>query len=400
MGWVYMRMADVPCPDASDVGVCVAFDQCGTVAVGITGGWFNCISSLGGPAKILGEIGEAAESMSAGFSLNRRFQKDYEVSYLTETGGFGYGSFTVMGHLFTEVVIELPDDWLGPLKEELEDWVSLEANVTLLADFDGQTLTNIANLFKNVKSATTTNSFWSYIDIYNEVGMSVDGSLVVKFDDLSDGLIPDLEITLAEGNLLFVLNSNGNTGLAPGLYFNFDSESVGELIVTYAAKIISHFTSILSGTNINIPSFGSDTEMHLFIVKGAVGMRFMEYGITVQCLFKTEGKRVSCQFQADFLAFIKDAEQWIVKKAAYLWDETQEVLMTLDADFNKIEAEAKVLITEAKAILANVEADIVADAKAFASDVKTVAKDVGSKVVSGLEKAGSVLEKTFCLFWC
>ena len=225
LGYVYVT-SNIPCPDMTTLEVCVAFDQCGTVALSLNPKILNCVSSSTGPGKIIGLLAKFTHHASAGFSLNRKFEMNAQIFHPNEAGDATISDFTIKGHIFIEIELQLPDEWnekyLGKLAKVLEIH---PGKGTAILDINILNEKGKSDMFKTlaqIKSGDVKGFFKLVYQVVAELYLEVNSYIVLKLGEVTHGILPNLTFNLFHGTALFVVQG-GNTGLAKGFYISCGS---------------------------------------------------------------------------------------------------------------------------------------------------------------------------------
>jgi len=140
---------------------------------------------------------------------------------------------------------------------------------------------------------------------------------------------------------------------------------------------------MLTGLSITLPTINiSSTTMGIFIINNYVGFSFnTSGGIYVHCSYKINESKCHCQFGASFVTMLLNDAKWLVSKAAWLGDETEEALMTLGTD------------------IANFEADAASQISSAATKLASIASNLASKGLSAIKSGVSSLENSATSTW-
>jgi len=300
--------------------------------------------------------------------------------------------------------LQYQQSFFGQYGDFIAQIASAIGQVSFLGDFNGLNSDAFTKLQTDIKGLTKgdTVGFWNLINVFGEAAFKFTGTLSLNLNSLTKGVLPDLSANLASADMLIVVGG-GNTGLAPGLYYNISKASADDVIDTFLSSVIDHLSGVFSGLNITFPTKGDNVQMSFFIQKAYFGIRFILADTIFQCIVK-EG-RMSCQVDSAFISFVENAGQWLVSKAAYAWDEAQKTLMSLATDaYDTFKSDSEELATNAQSILSTVEKEIEADYKNFVSNVRTaiaVADAAGQAVKAGMQTIGASIITTFCkIFGC
>jgi len=265
---------------------------------------------------------------------------------------------------------------------------------TLIADINSQTTLSINSIEAKILALSTGDSagFWSLFNVVGEILLSVEAEFVLQLAELTNGVIPDFTFELAEASFLIV-GDGGNTGLPAGIYL-YGSQNTIPSLASVLNSLMSHFSGVLSGLGIPVPSFTTSTETSfgVFLNTNYIGFEIKTASLGLKCSFKIKDQRMSCQVNNKFIAFIYDSLKWAIKEAAYAWDETQETLMTVGNSITSFEADAQASISSALNKIASIQTALNASITAAASQyIAQPAAKVVAVVSSGLSAAAPVV---------
>lgn len=336
-GVIGLAISSLPCSAVTtDISMCIAFDKCGTFALAFNGGLPGCIAGATATATgVLAGVGAAASAISdsianfsIGFSIGRRFTTDIRIAY-RDGDKIHSGVVTTYGHIFADIGVNLPTDFIKIGSKDLGDYFSLAADILLLIDFgDVDTVVNQAiNTMKNMKLSEAKTLLSTLAKSGPELTLSVTGVLTLNLNDLTSGILTDLSFTLASSNILLT-GGSGRSGMEAGVYFRIGSDIVSDLVNSLIG-VVSNFSDIftdLGFSDISIPSVG--IELGLFFTKSALGFQFTFVGFTIKCMFLYSGSDFSCSINAKIFTIIAEAINYVIREAVQFFDKTGRIIST------------------------------------------------------------------------
>jgi hypothetical protein len=399
MGWLYLDIAKFPCPDLNDVTMCVGFDSCGTETLGVSGGMINCLSDVTGPGKIIGLLAKFADSISVGISTNRKYEKQTDIFYPTANNNMAVDSFLIRGHLFLDIELTLPEDFLGNFAPFVSDFVNISGSLgILLVDYNNVDIQPVLNDIYGLTKGDIA-GFFNLVSQFGEIYFEANASLNLNFSDVTDGALPDLSFNAFTGNVLIV-NKGGNSGLPSGIYIRTEVNFTPD-VTPVINKALSHLSSVFKGVNIQLPAPAStdNSKFGVFVTASAIGFSATWGTSNLSCFYNLNDKKMACQVNSDFITFVSQAGQWLVSKSVYLFDEAETVVMKLGADITNFEIDATNQINSAVQIVNQEANNILNTAQNYVNGVfSNVASTVTNGINQGVQDGVDWLKK-LC-FWC
>jgi hypothetical protein len=338
-GVIGTSLSGLPCGAPTDASMCITFDKCGTFAIAFNPGVPACIAYYGGAySGVIAAMGAAASlvgdvvgNFSLGFSLGRRFSTDVRLAY-RDGDKVHSGTITTYGHLFLDVGIEFPTDFLKFGKRDLSSYFSLSADILFLIDFgDVDTVaTSMINTLKNANKNTAKTLLKSIVSAGYELTMNIDGTLTLGLEDMTKGILCDFSFTLASATVLLT-GGSGRSGLEAGVYFRLGSNFISDMINSLQG-IVDNFSDIFSKLGMGsftLPSVG--IELGLFLTTSAFGFQFTALGFTFKCMFLYDSADFSCAINAKIFTMIMDGLNFVFKNAAKFFDKTGSIIATKTA---------------------------------------------------------------------
>jgi hypothetical protein len=320
-------------PSDVDATTCITYDKFGSFAVSMNLGTIMCIASVTAGAASLGIIpliatfSDVVENIGIGFSLKRVYVQKLKNLPYNNGGTIEFKDVTLKGSVFFNLGIQIPTDFMKIGKYDIGKYFGLSASFQYMIDFGnvGGIVKGVINDLKNVNKNTAKSVVNKIIKLGSEISLVIDGNLTVKLKDLTKEILPNFSFAL--GNVSALLTrGNGYTGMKGGFYISLSSNSAANLLDSIQG-IFELFEPVLSRMGIKkikIPNIG--VSLKLFINGDALGFYVNFYSMTVKCIFKYRGSKFSCQFNLDIFTMLKDAAEFIFKKAKALFDETGKVI--------------------------------------------------------------------------
>lgn len=338
-GVIGTSLSGLPCGVPTDASMCITFDKCGTFAIAFNPGVPACIAYYGGAySGVIAAMGAAASlvgdvigNFSLGFSLGRRFTTDVRLAY-RDGDKVHSGTVTTYGHLFLDLGIEFPTDFMKFGKRDLSSYFSLSADILFLIDFgDVDTIaTSMINTLKNANKNTAKTLLKSILTAGYELTMNIDGTLTLGLEDMTKGILCDFSFTLASATVLLT-GGSGRSGLEAGVYFRLGSNFISDMINSLQG-IVDNFSDIFSKLGMGsftLPAVG--IELGLFLTVSAFGFQFTALGFTFKCMFLYDSSDFSCAINAKIFTMIMDGLNFVFKNAAKFFDKTGSIIATKTA---------------------------------------------------------------------
>jgi hypothetical protein len=388
-GVVAAYINGVPCGSPQTVAACVAFDTCGTVAFSINGGVMACAAATTGIGAIISPLSGIVDNIHLGFSLNRRFEKSFTV--LVRNGNsLVTKEITTKAHFYLGLNLALPLDFIKIGKKSLKDIFDLRLSSIFLVDLGpriGNTLTQLVDTMTSGKP--DKNFAKNILSIGSELTVEMKGKLALKLEDLTKGLLDDIELDLGQANAYITRNLPGNaTGLPAGVYLYLQSDILKNLI-SIVENLLSDFGPILKQIKFikkAIPK--SESYMGLFITTEAMGISMSLAGNTIKCMFIYDKNKGSCSFNSSIFSAFIDGAKWVVKEAKEFFDNTGKEIVSFTRGAGKFAKMAALAVKDKMEDLAKEAEKAAKEAKRVAEKAaNTVAKE-GEKAVNKVADAG------------
>ena len=381
-GVVSLAAFNVPCNDLVTVSACMIFDQEGTAAIAFNGDLMGCAISLTGVGKIFQPFLKFIGAMGFGVSINKKFEKDFDVCY-NSNGSVACGQRTAKAHFLFVLNLALPNFKVG--SKDLKEYLELNATITYMIDLGNVTSTIsslVSSLFNSSSTCETKSGLIRTIrNLGAEYTMTIDGKLTLQLAKHTNGFLPNLDFELFS-TVLVVTTGSGSTGLGAGIYLHLKSNLV-EAIYKVFKSFMDRFLDLfgVSMPSINLGSL--DSSMGLFIDTTMFGMKIGFPGISLECYFKFDGAKGSCKFNQNIFTALLEAAKWVIKKATKLFEETGATIAEFGSntvDFAKDASKAVANWSTSKAKLVAREATKIANTVANAGE--SAAKEVLSAMVN------------------
>jgi hypothetical protein len=330
-------LSGLACGKPTDLSMCVTFDKCGTFGIAFNLGVPACLAYYGGAfSGVIAAIGAATSlvadvvgNFSLGISLGRRFTTDVRVAY-RDGDKVHSGTITTYGHMFLDVGINFPTDFLKFGKRDLSDYFSITADILFLIDFgDVDTIAiSMINTLRNANKDTAKTLMNSILKSGAEITLNIDGVMALNLEDMTKGLLCDFSFTLASATVLLT-GGSGRSGLEAGVYFRLGSNVISDMINSLQG-IFDNFSDIFKkigmGGSFTLPSVG--IELGLFLTTSAFGFQFTVLGFTFKCMFLYDGGDFSCAINAKIFTIIMDGLNFVFKNASKFFDKTGSIIAT------------------------------------------------------------------------
>jgi hypothetical protein len=244
--------------------MCVDFDKCGTFALAFNGAIPTCVSFYGGAysgvvsalAAASSISSEAVENFSIGFSVGRRFSSDVRLAY-RDGSKVHSGTVTTYGHIFADIGVFLPTDYLKFAGADLSEYISISARILFLIDLgDVDTVINSAITSIRAMTKDSVNSaINSMINSGPELRLTIDGVLTLNLEKMTNGAICDFSFTMSSATVLLT-SGKGRSGLESGFYFRLTNNAMADM-VNNLLGLIDHYSDILNDLgfgDLSVPS--------------------------------------------------------------------------------------------------------------------------------------------------
>lgn len=356
------------------VAACVAFDTCGTFAVSIDGGIVRCVAGLfPGIGNIVSAVSESLDFVSFGISVDKQFSMPLTIFTYSPGSGAGTIDVSTQGHFYLAAGLTFPQQIFGDI-EFLAEAVSLDVTGTFMIDFGNNSSNQIGSI--NSYSDTTKNNNMAVSFIQNlltsgEVSASLSGSLTINLNELTHGVMPNLEFDLGELDCL-ITSGGGASGQPAGFYLY--AESGLDFFMALLNTIFGAMGKLFSLVGISsIPGINSGDSFGVFVNSNYAGFTF---GFTlidsesIYCIYDFTKDSGSCGVQGFFLTFLYNVGKWIINEVEDIWGDVVNALGEFDQDLNNL-------------------------ANEVAQDIVNVANDIGSGIVTAADDIGDFFEDLF-----
>lgn len=335
-GVIGLSVSSIPCGVLTDVAMCVTFDKCGTFAIAFNGGVPACLTFYGGLyTGVVAGIGAAAsaiadtvQNFSIGFSIGRQYSVDIRLAY-RDGSKIHSGTVTTYGHIFADIGLGFPTDFMKIGTKDLSEYFSLTADILFLIDFgDVDTVASSAiNTIKTMNLSNAKSLLSTIVKSGPELTLNASGVLTLNLYDLTEGVLCDFAFTLASASILLT-GGSGRSGLEGGIYFRISSDFVSDLVNSLLG-VFDNFSEVfedLGFGGISVPKAG--IELGFFLTKTAMGFQFTFVGFTVKCILVISGFKFSCAINAKIFSIIADALNYVIKEVAVFFSDSGRVIAT------------------------------------------------------------------------
>ena len=199
---------------------------------------------------------------------------------------------------------------------DITRYIDLSCSIQDLLDLSGRQRTDSS--IAEFRAAIGKNNAWNVdkaiLPRGFELTLNVNGSMTIKLEELTGGVLPDFSFTLGSANTLLT-SGTGRSGLEAGIYMRFNSDFAYDL-VNFVKEIINHYTGIFSALgirNIKVPSVGID--LALFFTSSSIGFSIDFDFFSFKCIFIYQGTKFSCKVNADFFSMFLEAAKYVFKKS-------------------------------------------------------------------------------------
>lgn len=303
---------NVPCAGGK-INLCSVFNNSGTGALVLDGGILNCGVSLSGVGNILRPFLKMIDAVGIGFSVNRDFQRNFNLCWSNSSQtGIDCGTKTHKANFFFLVNIGMPEIKIG--KFDLSSIISFNGTPFFTLDL-GPLINNASSYINSMtncaKCSDGANLLESLRNLGAEFAITLDGSFTINFNQLTNGLIPDMTLNLNKKTLLMT-KGGGSSGLRSGIYFNIQSNIIGDFL-NILLDFFNNFLSLFSKWGIPMPdlSFGS-VAINSFVDSFSAGFKINIVIGELLCIIRFSDGRVGCKYNDKIWTFIKRAIMYVI----------------------------------------------------------------------------------------
>lgn len=307
----------VPCAGGSTVTLCSVFNNSGTGAVAINGGILNCGVSLTGMGNMLKPFFSMIGSVGIGYSVNREFERRLNFCWSNSTqSAVSCGSVTHKANFFFLINIGLPEFKIG--KFDLSSIITFSGTSVFSLDL-GPLIGNASTLINSLTNCTRCLDGANLLENLRNIGaefvVTLDGSLTINFNQLTNGLLPDMFVDLKKHSIM-VTKGGGSSGLRSGLYFNIQSNILNDFI-GIVVSFFNNFLSLFSNWGIPYPdlSFGN-VAVNAFVDSFSAGFKINIAIGELLCIIRFSDGRVGCKYNDKLWTFIKRAIMYVILEVA------------------------------------------------------------------------------------
>jgi hypothetical protein len=358
-------VTDLSCSQTQTLKVCAAFDDCGSFIVTMNGGVPQCGASYGtqvGLPVIVSSVANTINSISLGFSQERKFEDTFKVTYFS-SDSVTTKQVTTKGQFFVGLNLSLHLTNIKINDVALGNYISIEADGQYMMDY-GSGSTFVSSLMASIEVATSADVETiknSFVEQGAEITGYVKGTLNLKLDDVSNGFLQSLPSTLTSNTKILITpgGSDYNSGLTTGAYIYFNSVDVSNF-VDLLDDVYDHFDSVLDLLGFSKPTFSStNASLGAFISTEAAGFQFDFNSVVIKCVYKLTTSKGSCQFNDKFFTAIADsAGKWAIKKATKFFDESGSTLIEVAQGIGKFATNSALAVSAAKTVVSTVTSTV------------------------------------------
>jgi hypothetical protein len=312
LGYFGVIGKDIPCPDKTEVKMCVVVDRCGTIGVAINGNSIKCLASAVGLGPMFTGASESVGHTLFAFSYHKKLRLSTDnLLVLHDRKLKREEKVETSGHVYFSLSGAIPKNLLEkvPVKETTLDQV-VEFNGTshILADF-GKAVGIVGKAISGLKTGKSNPK-----ELLQEIKKS-GGELTIKFKgNLNLFLskvnkhLPDLKFSINELTAIITTGS-GHSKLAEGFYLKFDldnknlADTIKQIVAKWdvlkaAFEIINPDLSKLSGLKVSVVV--SDKKL---------GFELDSNLIQLKCVLSKKMKKPDCDFSSHLIKE-KAKEKW------------------------------------------------------------------------------------------
>jgi chemotaxis protein histidine kinase CheA len=306
-GLLALSIPNLPCPSNTQVQLCLAFDDEGTVSFAINGGVLSCGLSATGVGTVLTPFTDFVGDIGISMSIKKKLSLPFELPVM-KGDEIEIIPYDFTGHLSVTAGITVPFEKLGIGSSKLDEIIEMESRVGTMIDL-GRSVNRVYDTVKEAFSKSpdpkqlSKNLIESY-KVARKFGIQMSSTFKLKLDELTKGFLPDLEIEVTKASIAVFTESEN--GILPGLYL-YMSRNMDYGIDSILQFIFDNFDSIFDALGIETPKMPSiDVELAIIVNTEliAIEVEAPEFaGIT--CWFKRKSNDASCNIGFDFFSLSK-----------------------------------------------------------------------------------------------
>jgi hypothetical protein len=303
--WGLLNIRVPQIPACGRIEFCVAFDLCGSLAIGMSKDVVTCIANLIPAGQVIYPFLAALGDFTVSISFSRNLEKQIKILQITQEEN-NYKSkinpFKMPGNFYIGAGLTLPflDFRLGTIS--LGDLIAFEGKLGVMLDFgpgpDPEVLKSISKEISQQKNLVELSKFLrTKIKLGGGACFFIDdGDFTIKLNDLTSGLIPDIGLDNADAYVFFQFGDEPNRGIKKGFYVNLSASvnfSLGPLIDKFLGQSIQGILDLLK---IDIPRENSLESNLSITVTDDVTAVFLAINskYSIECYFPKGGK-IGCK---------------------------------------------------------------------------------------------------------
>lgn len=335
-------MKNVPCGKTVEVAFCFTFDRCGTVAMVVNGGLMTCAAAYStGIGAIISLFSDVLDHIGFGISVKRRFTYDMDLAFRNGSS-VDTKSITTYGHFFLKIGLSIPLGDLSIGGKKLKDFFTFNIDALLMVDFGNafSTVSSIITEILNANKDTGRNIVNKIVQTNSEITFTIMGSIVLNINSLTNGFLPDIEINVAQANLLLTLGNGGASGLNRGVYFYYSS-GINNISQIFDA-VVAPIKPLLNLFGVSLPSinFNLNVGFGMFVSDDSLGLTLVFPGLSLYCLCIYSNKSCSCGVNGSFFTALLEAGKWLVKQARQIAETVGKVAVEFANETGKFAVNA------------------------------------------------------------
>ena len=259
--WGLINIKSDKIENCGKVEFCVAFDKCGSLAVGISKSMISCISSKIPAENLIRPFLDIAGDFTISTSNSRNLEKTIKIMKFTEENQEFKPSlidFKVIGHFHVGGGLTLPFIDFRVGQYSLGDIISFNGKLGVMLDYGQQTDSKnivqfISEISKLKKVQDLTPILREKVKIGNVCFFIDDSKFTLKLESLTNGLIPDITIDDGDAYILVQTLNEPAREIEKGFYLNLTSNSNFDLGALIDKFISGEIQIILNALQIKIP---------------------------------------------------------------------------------------------------------------------------------------------------
>jgi hypothetical protein len=346
-GVISFNVNYLACAPGATVAACFAFSGCDTVAISVSGGLAQCVSTVAsaGIAAFLAPFIQSVDYLNGGYSLSRKFAQDINYIYLNEKLELVEGVKKLKGHVTLGLGLAFPIDFKigsNSLKDLIEFSVEAQALLDLGRNVNFESLKKYVKGIFDRKSKPTKSEAENVFKLAPEFSLKVTGQIKLKLSNLTGGFLADFDLKLNMFDLIVTTGgSDTESGLPTGVYIYIEANFVPQFMRDIFDWFFNRFQDILSLVGIKTkPSEIANkiltSKVGVVMNTEYVGLKIYLFGLELDCFWKFTGNIASCKFGFAIITLIKEGFIYIIKTAIKFFDTNGKVIGKVFSDMKKL----------------------------------------------------------------